>query len=173
MRFQKRRLITWTGRADKWCSGPSTTGILAGFQHPLEFAGGHQTVLVNYGYGDVINGSGDGAITTIGTPVSTVSATAGDVNVAGRGITSRKNSQALNVGLTNAQEYQDADVGLLYAAFWQLRAPKDMKSGNALTASIRPMKYLTSHLHLGVELDGAKYFQKVEAGDVTYRRFRQ
>ncbi|MBF0300417.1 MAG: carbohydrate porin [Oligoflexia bacterium] len=153
---------TVTGSGVTGVKIPSANGVMIGAQWGIWGDDWYNNIFVNFGFGDVIGG-----INTNGKTVDTLEGiNGGKLDVSG--IKSRKDSSAALVGVTGAREISSKS-GIMYAGGYHISSPKDMSTSSLVSIAIRPLWYVSGHLHLGIELDAVKYMGREDTPlDVNY-----
>jgi hypothetical protein len=142
---------------------PSVPGVMVGGQYM--YLPGHSAFLT-YGYGAVSEANG---LATQAVPVLTVAKVDGGTMDTGGALYSQKGSQDLRLALGGSQEVLTYNSGMLYGLIARMNKPSGLNvTGTSISAAIRPMHYLSDHVHVGAEFDGVAYGQTLSANDVSY-----
>lgn len=136
---------------------PRTVGIMLGGQVSYWTTGFWNNLFYNFGYGDVIGG--------VYAPYSDDSSLVRpDGTLAFR---SRRGSQIHRIASTGCYTHPIGSV--MYAGLLDVNIPDEGTRYSGVSTAIRPLYFLTDHLHIGGELDYVKYLEKkIATEDVDY-----
>ncbi len=138
---------------------PKQYGVMAGFQHTVW---DRTLMFLNYAWGDVIGG-----VNTRNASLAKVTTNV-DTDFVTPGFASKKGSQILELSLSGSQEFEKTRVGLIYGALSRMNYARGENFGHSLSTAIRPMYYLTDHIHTGCELDTVHYTRTLTSNDINY-----